>query len=610
MSLSPYCSRKDAFSTICVHGGYDPDSTTSCAPPLYRTSSYVFKDTTHASNLFALADLGYIYTRIGNPTQAALEERMAMLEGGAGALALSSGTSSIFYSIINLASRGDNIISSAALYGGTYTMFSSILPTYGIKVKFCDSEDLKAMESLVDERTRAIFVETLTNPSLVVTDLAACAQIAHRHGLPLLVDATFSTPYLCNPIKFGADIVIHSLTKWIGGHGTGIGGIIVDGGNFNWCGGRHPLFDEPDMSYKGIRWGHDLPSNLKPLAFLLRARTVPLRNLGACISPDNAWMFLNGLETLHVRMKRHCENALALASYLRSHPCIQWARYPGMPENKYYPLCQKYLNGQGGSLVVFEIKGGRVAGEKFINSVRIIRHLANVGDTKTLAVHPASTTHSQMDEKAQKEAGITPGMVRLAVGIENVFDLMKDIDQALCLATSPESEETKEVTKETKEVTFEPGPWGLAFSGNTIEEVVVDSQAANAGVRKGWSIMAINGERQPADQSAIDQAIQKSHGSTSVISFQFQKKKHNLQHHPQHKEKVRPYCNSSDSLETICIHGGYDPDETGSCAVPIHRTSSYVFKNTEHAANLFALKDLGNIYTHGRSSETAKAHRG
>jgi len=432
----PYCIPSDAFETICIHGGYDPDETTSCAIPIYRTSSYVFKNTEHAASLFALKELGNIYTRIGNPTQEVLEARVAMMEGGVGALALSSGTSAVFYSIINLAKEGDNIVSAAALYGGTFTMFNNILPQLGITVKFCNPENQDEMLSLIDENTRALFVETLTNPSLAITDIEACAQLAKSKGLPLIVDATFSTPYLCKPLKFGADIVVHSLTKWMGGHGTGIGGIIVDGGKFNWAGGNHPLYTEPDSSYKGIRWGLDLPDNLKPAAFIMRARTVPLRNLGACISPDNAWIFLKGLETLHVRMDKHCQNALALASYLQSHPSVQSTRYPGMKNNRYYNLSKKYLNGKGGGMIVFEVKGGRIAGEKFINSVRIIRHLANVGDAKTLAIHPASTTHSQMDEKAQKAAGLTPGMIRLSVGIEDIEDLKKDLEQALRLATS------------------------------------------------------------------------------------------------------------------------------------------------------------------------------
>lgn len=427
------------LETICIHGGYQPDPVTlSRAVPVYRTSSYQFKSTEHAANLFALKELGNIYTRLMNPTTEVLEKRVALLEGAPelGGLGISSGTSAIFYSVINLAQAGDNIISARNLYGGTYTQFNDILPTLGITVKFVDSNDPENFAKAIDSKTRALFCETVSNPALEVADLEAIAKIAHAHGIPLIVDSTFSTPYLTRPIDFGADIVVHSLTKWLGGHGVGIGGIVVDSGKFNWAGGKHPLYDVPDNSYHGLRWGHDLPEPLRPLAFILRMRTVPLRNLGACISPDNSWMFLQGIETLPLRMERHCENALAVAKFLSSDKRVQWVRYPGLPSDPMYELNKKYLRGKGGSIVVFGIKGGKEAGSKFIDSLKLFSHLANVGDAKSLAIHPATTTHSQLNEDQQRAAGITPELIRLSVGIEHIDDILEDLDQALTAATS------------------------------------------------------------------------------------------------------------------------------------------------------------------------------
>ncbi|MGA1529913.1 MAG: O-acetylhomoserine aminocarboxypropyltransferase/cysteine synthase family protein, partial [Kiritimatiellia bacterium] len=324
------------LETICLHGGQQPDPTTSSrAVPVYRTTAYQFRDTEHAANLFALKELGNIYTRLMNPTTDVLEKRVCLLEGAheMAGLGVASGTSGIFYSIINLAEAGDNIVSARNLYGGTYTQFNDILPALGIKVKFVDSTDPANYAKAIDDKTRAVFCETVSNPALEVTDLEAVAKIAHDHGIPLIVDATFSTPYLTNPIAHGADIVVHSLTKWFGGHGTGIGGVVVDSGKFNWAGGKHPLYDRPDSSYHGLRWGHDLPAPLAPLAFILRMRTVPLRNLGACIAPDNSWIFLQGIETLPLRMERHCENALAVAKHLKSHALVEWVRFPGLPDD-------------------------------------------------------------------------------------------------------------------------------------------------------------------------------------------------------------------------------------------------------------------------------------
>mgnify|MGYP005859602893 CR=1 FL=1 len=422
------------LETLCLHGGTQPDPTTlSRAVPVYRTSSFVFKNTEHAANLFALKELGNIYTRLMNPTTDVLEKRVALLEGAPefGGLGVASGTSAIFYSLINLAQAGDNIVSGRNLYGGTYTQFNDILPALGITVKFVDSQQPENFAKAIDGKTRALFVESVSNPALEVTDIEAIAKIAHAHGLPLIVDSTFSTPYLTQPIAFGADIVVHSLTKWFGGHGTGIGGIVVDSAKFSWAAGKHPLFDKPDTSYHGLRWGHDLPAPLAPLAYILRMRTVPLRNLGACIAPDNSWMFLQGIETLPLRMERHCQNALAVAQHLKGHELVEWVRFPGLKDDPEYAKNVKYLKGKGGSMVVFGIKGGGAAGAAFINNLKLHSHLANVGDAKSLAIHPATTTHSQLNEQQQRGAGITPELVRLSVGIEHIDDILADLDQAL-----------------------------------------------------------------------------------------------------------------------------------------------------------------------------------
>ena len=423
--------------TICLHGGQKPDpSTNACAVPIYRTSSFVFDSTEHAANLFALKELGNIYTRLMNPTTDVLERRVCLVEGAheMAGLAFASGTSAIFNSIINLAESGDNIVSARNLYGGSYTMFNDILPKMGIDVSLVDSTDPANFEAAINDKTRALFCESVSNPALEVADLEAIAEIAHKHGLPLIVDATFSTPYLTKPLNHGADIVVHSLTKWFGGHGIGLGGIVVDSGAFNWAGGKHPLFDEPDNSYHGLRWGHDLPEPLAPLAYILRMRTVPLRNLGGCISPDNAWQFLQGIETLPLRMERHSENALKVAEYLQGQDAVEWVRFPGLPDDPEYDRCQKYLKGKGGGMVVFELKGGSDAGQKFIESLQLFLHLANVGDAKSLAIHPATTTHSQLNAEQQIAAGITPGLIRLSVGIEHSDDIIADLGQALASA--------------------------------------------------------------------------------------------------------------------------------------------------------------------------------
>jgi O-acetylhomoserine (thiol)-lyase len=423
------------LETLCLHAGHTPDPVTlSRAVPLYRTSSYVFKNTEHAANLFALRELGNIYTRLMNPTQDVLEQRVAALEGGMAALALASGTSAIFYSLINIARAGDEIVSANNLYGGTYTQFHDLLPNLGITVKFVDPNQPENFARAITPRTKALFCESVSNPGLDIADIKAIGDIAHAHGLPLIVDSTFSTPVLQRPLDQGADIVVHSLTKWMGGHGAGIGGIVVDSGRFNWQSDKFPLMNDPEPSYHGIRWAHDLPDFLAPVAYAIRMRVIPLRNLGACISPDNAWQFIQGIETLPLRMARHCENALAVAKHLAEHPEVEWVRYPGLPGDPQFERAQRFLGGRGGAMVVFGIRGGKVAGQRFIESSRLFSHLANVGDAKSLAIHPATTTHSQLSEAQQAAGGIKPELIRLSVGLEHIDDLRADLDQALAAA--------------------------------------------------------------------------------------------------------------------------------------------------------------------------------
>ncbi|MFC2154483.1 O-acetylhomoserine aminocarboxypropyltransferase/cysteine synthase family protein [Candidatus Altiarchaeota archaeon] len=424
--------KNQKLETKALHAGQTPDPTTLArAVPIHRTSSYVFKSTEHAANLFGLKELGNIYTRLMNPTTDVLEKRLAEMEGGVGGLALSSGTTAIFYSIINLARVGDEIVSANDLYGGTYTQFNNILPDLGINVNFVDPLDPDNFQKTITEKTKALFCETIGNPALNVPDFEAIAEIAHNNGIPFIIDSTFTTPYLLQPIKHGIDIVAHSLTKWIGGHGTGIGGGVVDSGKFDWSKSKkHPLLTEPDKSYHGIRYAHDL-GELTPLAYVLRMRLVSLRNLGGCISPDNAWIFLQGLETLPVRMKRHSENAAKVADYLAEHELVEWVQYPGLDTHPTYDNAKKYLKKGFGGMVVFGIKGGKKEGQTFIESLELFSHLANVGDAKSLAIHPATTTHSQLSEEQLRAGGITPELVRLSIGIENVDDIIEDIGQAL-----------------------------------------------------------------------------------------------------------------------------------------------------------------------------------
>jgi O-acetylhomoserine (thiol)-lyase len=429
MSAKPY-----RFETLALHAGQIPDATLSRGVPVYRTTSYVFKSTEHAANLFALKELGNIYTRLQNPTTDILEQRVTQLEGGAASVALASGTSAIFYAVITLAQAGDEIVSANNLYGGTYTQFDAILPQLGIKTRFVDAKDPQNVERAITAKTRAVFVETIGNPVLDFTDIRAVADVAHKHGLPLIADATFTTPYLLRGIEHGADIVVNSLTKWLGGHGAAIGGIITDSGRFPWRGNpRFSLFNEPDGNYHGLRWAHDLPEALAPIAFALRVRTVPLRNLGAAISPDNSFLFLQGIETLPVRMARHCENALKVAQHLKQHAKVAWVRYPGLPDDPTYAVASKYLKQGAGGMVVFGVKGGYPAAVKVIDNIKLFSHLANVGDAKSLILHPASTSHSQLSEAQQRASGLTPDLIRLSIGLEHADDLLDALDTALAL---------------------------------------------------------------------------------------------------------------------------------------------------------------------------------
>ncbi len=424
-----------AFETEAVHGGQTPDpATLSRGVPVYRTSSFVFKSAEHAANLFALKEFGNIYSRLGNPTNAVLEDRVTALEGGAASVAAASGTAAIFNTIVTIAKVGDEIVAASNLYGGTYTLFDAILPDLGITAKFADARDPKSFERAIGAKTKLIYVETIGNPVLDVADIPAIAAIAKKHSLPLVVDGTFTTPCLLKAIELGANIVINSLTKWLGGHGSAIGGIVTDGGNFDWSDPKFELFTKPDKNYHGLRWAIDLPPELRKIAFALRNRTVPLRNIGACLSPDNAWIFLQGIESLHVRMPLHSSNAQAVADHLVKHPKVSWVRYPGLASDPSYSTASRLLKKGFGGMVVFGVKGGRPAGEKFIESLGLFSHLANVGDAKSLALHPASTSHSQLSEEQQKKAGLTPDLVRLSIGLESAGDIIADLDQALAKA--------------------------------------------------------------------------------------------------------------------------------------------------------------------------------
>ncbi|MEL7660752.1 O-acetylhomoserine aminocarboxypropyltransferase/cysteine synthase family protein [Acetobacterium wieringae] len=420
------------FETLQLHGGQSPDPTThAVAVPIYQTTSYVFDNSEHAQRLFGLEEPGNIYTRIMNPTTSVLEERMALLEGGVGALAFASGSAAITATILNIAGTGDELVAASTLYGGTYNLLSATLPRLGITTTFVNPDDPENFRTAINENTKAIYIESLGNPAINIVDVKAVAQIAHDNGLPLIVDNTFATPYLFRPLDFGADIVVYSATKFIGGHGTTIGGIIVDGGSFDWAGsGRFPLFTTPDASYHGITYATDIGA----AAFIVKARVQLLRDTGACISPFNAFLLLQGLETLSLRLDRHLENTQKVVSYLTNHPQVSWVNYPSLSDNPYKSLSDEYFKKGPGSIFTFGIKGGIDAARKFIDSLTLFTHLANVADAKSLVIHPATTTHQQLSGDDLIAAGVTEDMIRLSIGLEHSDDILTDLDQAFSQA--------------------------------------------------------------------------------------------------------------------------------------------------------------------------------
>ncbi len=417
-----------AFETMAVHAGQQPDPATGArAVPVYQTTSYVFEGTDHAAELFALKKPGNIYTRIMNPTTAVFEERLAALEGGVGALGVASGQAATTYALLNIAEAGDEVVSSTSLYGGTYNLFVHTLPKLGLEVKFADPIRIENFRRAITDRTKAIYVETIGNPKLDVPDLEELAEVAHEAGVPLVVDNTFATPYLCRPIEYGADIVVHSTTKFIGGHGTSIGGAIVDSGKFDWSNGKFKGFTEPDPSYHGLRYLEAFGE----LAYIIKVRVQLLRDIGACLSPFNAFLFLQGLETLPLRMERHCQNAMEVARFLKEHPRVSWVNYPGLEDHPSHETALRYLDGGFGAILTFGVKGGYEPARRFINSLRLFSLLANVGDAKSLVIHPASTTHAQLSEEEREKSGVTEDLIRLSIGIEAASDLIADLDYAL-----------------------------------------------------------------------------------------------------------------------------------------------------------------------------------
>ena len=424
---------KQSFETLTLHAGQTPDPTTlSRAVPLYQTTSYVFKSSEHAANLFGLKEFGNIYTRLMNPTTDVLEQRLAALDGGVAALAVASGQAAITYAVLNIAKAGDNIISTNYLYGGTYNLFHYTLPRLGITVKFVDTSIPENIRAAIDENTRLVYSESVGNPKNNVDDFEAIAAIAHAAGLPYVVDNTVTTPFLFKPLEHGADIVVYSLTKFIGGHGTSIGGAVVDGGKFPWNNGKFPEFTEPDPSYHGLKYWDALGA----ISYIIKMRVSLLRDMGACISPYNSLQIIQGLETLHVRMARHVENARTVARWLESHPSVAWVNYPGLASHKDHDRALKYLPKGEGAIIGFGIKGGMEAGKKFIDNVKLLSHLANIGDAKSLVIHPASTTHQQLTAEEQIASGVTADFIRLSIGIEGVADIIADIEQALVVSQS------------------------------------------------------------------------------------------------------------------------------------------------------------------------------
>ena len=421
--------------TLVVHAGYQTDPTTkSVAVPIYQTVAYEFDDAQHGADLFNLAVAGNIYTRIMNPTADVLEKRVAELEGGIAGLALSAGSAAINYAILTLAKAGSNIVSVPQLYGGTYTLFAHMLPGLGIEVRFAADDSAAALETLIDDKTAAVFIETIGNPAGNIPDIEAIAAMAHRHGVPVIADSTVATPVLLKPIEYGVDIVVHSMTKYIGGHGNSLGGMIVDSGNFPWAEhpDRYPMLSEPEPAYHGVVY----TETFGPAAYIARARTVPLRNTGSAISPLNAFLIIQGIETLALRMERHVQNAMAVAEYLKSHDQVAWVHYAGLPDSPYFELAQKYTKGRPSGLLSFGVKGGYEPGVKFYDALKVFKRLVNIGDVRSLAAHPASTTHRQMTEAEQATANVTPDTIRLCVGIEHIDDILADLEQALAAAAS------------------------------------------------------------------------------------------------------------------------------------------------------------------------------
>ena len=426
-------NRNYRIETLAIHAGQEIEPTTRArAVPVYRTTAYNFKNSKHGSDLFALREPGNIYARLMNPTNDVLETRLAQLDGGAAALTLSSGTAAIYFTITNILRQGDELVSANNLYGGTFTQFDAILPQQGITVRFAPVNDFAATEAAINEKTRALYIETVGNPVLDVADIEGYAALAKKYHLPLIVDATFTPPTLLRPIEHGANIVIHSLSKWIGGHGAGIGGVVIDAGNFDWTDPKFALYNEPDRGYHGLRFAHDL-GDLNPLAFILRLRTVGLRNQGPTLAPDAAWIFLQGVESLPLRMERHSANALKVAEFLNKHPKVAWVRYPGLPGDPSHGLAEKYLPNGAGGMVVFGVKGGSAEGIRLVDNIELFSILANVGDAKSLIIHPASTTHSQLSDEDQRKAGLQPELIRLSIGLEHVDDIIGALDDAVKL---------------------------------------------------------------------------------------------------------------------------------------------------------------------------------
>ncbi len=426
------------FETLQIHAGQEADPAShACAPPLYQTASYTFDSAEHGARLFALEESGYIYARINNPTVALLERRLAALEGGLAAVATASGQAAQFLAVATLCEAGDNLVSATALYGGTFNQFKVALPRLGIQVRFVDADDLDGIAAAIDGRTRAIYVESIGNPAFAVPDLPALAELAHRHGVPLVVDNTFGCAgYLCRPFDHGADLIVASATKWIGGHGTSLGGIVVDSGRFDWASGRFPSFTDPSPGYHGLRFAQAFGAGSPHgnVAFAVRARVEALRDLGGCLSPFNAFLLLQGLETLALRVQRHCDNALRLAYWLAGRPEVAWVSYPGLPSHPHHRRAQRLLRHGFGGVLTFGIQGGAEAGRRFIDAVRLAKHVANVGDVRTLVIHPASTTHQQLSEAEQRASGVTPDLIRVSVGLEHIDDIIEDFAQAFAAA--------------------------------------------------------------------------------------------------------------------------------------------------------------------------------